>query len=101
MNMKPIKITDETLKTVSGGRHEEQELIEARKLQEKLDRKTVMVTLHYKVEARDIADAINEQFDIRINRKSIELPEIKNTGAYPFKVKIVTGIVAEMTALVA
>ena len=100
MNMKPIEIADELLNTVSGGTHEEQEIIQAQKLKEKLDGKTVQVTLFYIVSVKDIATAIKEQLDIDIDKRSIELPEIKNTGTYHFKVKIATGIVAAMAVLV-
>lgn len=100
MNMNPIEIADELLNTVSGGTHEEQEIIQAQKLKEKLDGKTVQVTLFYIVSVKDIATAIKEQLDIDIDKRSIELPEIKNTGTYHFKVKIATGIVAAMAVLV-
>ena len=79
---------------MSGGRHEEQELIIARELKAKLDGKTVRVTLLYCVTAKEISSAIDEQLDIHIDKKSIELPEIKNTGTYHFKVNIATGVVA-------
>ena len=100
MNMNPIEIADELLNTVSGGAHEDLKIIEAQKLKEKLDGKTVQVTLFYIVSVKEIATAIKEQLDIDIDRRSIELPEIKNTGTYHFKVKIATGIVAEMAVLV-
>lgn len=100
MNMNPIEIADELLNTVSGGTHEEQKIIQAQKLKEKLDGKTVQVTLFYIVSVKDIATAIKEQLDIDIDKRSIELPEIKNTGTYHFKVKIATGIVAAMAVLV-
>ena len=100
MNMNPIEIADELINTVSGGTHEEQKIIQAQKLKEKLDGKTVQVTLFYIVSVKDIATAIKEQLDIDIDKRSIELPEIKNTGTYHFKVKIATGIVAAMAVLV-
>lgn len=100
MNMKPIEIADETLKTVSGGRDDAQEIIAAQKLKEKLDGKTVRVTLLYNVSVKDIATVIKEQFGIDIDKKSIELPEIKNTGTYHFKVKIASGVVAAMAVVV-
>ena len=100
MNMNPIEIADELLNTVSGGTHEEQEIIQAQKLKEKLDGKTVRVTLLYNVSVKDIATVIKEQFGIDIDKKSIELPEIKNTGTYHFKVKIASGVVAAMAVVV-
>ena len=101
MNTKPIEIADEALKMVSGGMHEEQELIAAQKLKERLDGKTVQVTLLlYIVTVKEIAAAIKEQLDIDIDKKSIELPEIKNTGTYHFKVRIASGVTAEMAVLV-
>lgn len=100
MNINPIEIADELLNTVSGGAHEDLKIIEAQKLKEKLDGKTVQVTLFYIVSVKEIATAIKEQLDIDIDRRNIELPEIKNTGTYHFKVKIATGIVAEMAVLV-
>ena len=98
--MKPIEIADELLNTVSGGAHEELKIIEAQKLKEKLDGKTVQVTLFYIVSVKEIATAIKEQLDIDIDRRSIELPEIKNTGTYHFKVKIAPGVVAAMAVMV-
>ena len=99
MNTKPMEITDETLKTVSGGRHEEQEIIAAKKLKEKLDGKTVRVTLVLSVSSKEISDAIDEQFDIRIDKRSIETPEIRTPGTYSIKVNIASGIVAKMSVL--
>ena len=99
MNMKPIEIADETLKAVSGGSND-QETITAQKLKEKLNGKTVQVTLVYTVSAKDIAAAIKEQLDVYIDKRSIELPEIKNTGTYHFKVKIASGVVAAMAVTV-
>ena len=100
MDMKPTEIADEALETVSGGRHEEQELIIARELKTKLDGKTVRVALLYCVTAKEISSAIDEQLDIHIDKKSIELPEIRKTGTYNFKVKIAAGITAVMAVLV-
>ena len=99
MNMKPIEIADETLKAVSGGSND-QETITAQKLKEKLDGKTVQVTLFNIVSSKEIAAAIKEQLDICIDKRSIELPEIKNTGTYHFKVKIAPGVVAAMAVMV-
>ena len=99
MNMKPIEIADETLKAVSGG-SDDQETIAARKLKEKLDGKTVQVPLAYTVSVKEIAAAIKEQLDVCIDKRSIELPEIKNIGTYHFKVKIATGVVAAMAVRV-
>ena len=97
MNMKPTEIADEALKAVNGGSHEDQEIINAQKLKEKLDGKTVRVTLLYSVTVKEIAAAIKEQLNIWIDKKSIEIPEIRKTGTYDFKVRITTSIVARMT----
>ena len=98
--MKPIEIADETLKAVSGGTHEEQEIITAQKIKEKLNGKTIQVTMVYYVAEKEIAAAIREQLGVEIDKKSIEMPEIKKSGRYDFRVKIATGIVAVMSVQV-
>lgn len=97
MNMQPRKIADEALISVSGGLHEDQEIINAQKLRDELNGKIIRVTLLYCVEVKEIASAIREQLGVCIDKKSIEIPEIKKTGTYNFRVKIATGIVAAMT----
>ena len=95
--MEHRKITEEALRTVSGGgMHEDQEIINAMKLRDKLSGKTIRVTLLYRVEVKEIASAIREQLGVSIDKKSIEIPEIKKPGTYHFKVNIATGIVAAM-----
>ena len=100
MNMNPMELTDEALKAVSGGSHEDQRIIEAKKLQEKLDGKTVQVTLACRVTVKEVAAAIKQQLGVDIERRNIEMPEIRKTGTYNFKLKIATGIVAKMAVLV-
>ena len=52
--------------------------------------------MHHSVEVKEIASAIREQLGVSIDKKSIEIPEIKKPGTYHFKVNIATGIVAAM-----
>ena len=47
--------------------------------------------------ASQVADAINEQFDIKVDKKKISLnTDIKNFGTYSAVIKFYTGISAKI-----
>ena len=91
-----------------GSFNKEQEIAAAKKLAETLNGKTVKITAETGVDgkffgsvtAKEIAAAIEEEFDVTIDRRMIQCPEIKKTGSFDFKVNIYTGITAKMTVVV-
>lgn len=88
---------------------QEREKAEAIKLQQSLDGQTINIKartgtgdkLFGAVTAKEIADTIQKQFKVKIDRKKIELPEpIKHVGEHLVKIKIYPSIQAEIKVLV-
>ena len=52
------------------------------------------------ITSKEVADAVKEQFGIEINKKKIELPEIKQFGTFEFTVKLFVKVVAKMKVAV-
>lgn len=89
---------------------QERERNEALKLQQILNGKSVTIKartgtgdkLFGAVTPKEIADTIQQQLKISIDRKKIELPEpIKHIGEYPVKIKVYPSIQAEIKVIVA
>lgn len=84
--------------------HKEQEILNARKTVEFLKGKTVEVRVKTgadgkffgSVTAKEVADAIKSSFDVEVNKKRIDLPEIRQFGTFDFLVKVYPKIVAKM-----
>lgn len=50
------------------------------------------------VTSAQVADAVSSQFGVTVDKKDLKLDEsIKQAGDYPFKVRLCTGIEAELT----
>ncbi|MGE5422699.1 MAG: 50S ribosomal protein L9 [Ignavibacteriales bacterium] len=87
----------------------EKEDDKAFKLQARLDKQTVTVKakcgeggkLFGAVTSKEIADAINAQFKIDIDKKKIEIKDpIRHLGEYAVKVKIHPSVQADITVIV-
>jgi len=78
---------------------------EAQALYELLDGKTITITarvgggdkLFGAVTAREISEAINQEFKIKLDKRKVDLGEpIKHVGEYPVKLKIYPSIQAQI-----
>lgn len=88
---------------------QEREKAEAVKLQQSLDGQAINIKartgtgdkLFGAVTAKEIAETIEKQFKVKIDRKKVELTEpIKHVGEYPVKIKIYPSIQAEIKVTV-
>ena len=74
----------------------------------KLQGKTVKMTakagnngkLFGSVTAKEVAQEIEKQFSVKVDKRKITMDDIKNFGSYKIEVKLYTNIVAEMTVMV-
>lgn len=88
---------------------EECEKAAAKELAEKLSTLTVTVTaqagadgrLYGSVTSKDVAEALQKQFGITVDKRKIEMPEsVKGFGSYSLTVKVYTGIQGKLTLVV-
>ena len=95
-------INDAKNKKASEDWHLEQRKQEANKHKEKIDKlKISLVIGRDKITSKSIADAINEQFHIGLNKNKIDAYELKAApGEYKLKVRFMPGITATITVLV-
>lgn len=102
-----LKETQE--KSAREQKQKDKEKSRAEQLKEKLDGKTVKIKaktgggdkLFGAVTAREIADVLNQELQVEIDRKKIDLSEpIKHLGQYSIKLKIYPSIQAEITIVV-
>ena len=56
--------------------------------------------LYGSVTAQEVADAISRQYNVAIEKRKVEVANIRNTGDYKVVVKLYAGVSAEMTAKV-
>lgn len=92
--------------TVASNR--DQELIAAEKLAEKLNGKAVEITAEKGVDGRlfgsvtskEISAEIEKEFDVVIDKRKIEAPEIKATGRFDIRINLYSGVVCRMTVVV-
>lgn len=89
--------------------HAQVELEEAQKAQQELTGKTVVVQaragkegkLFGAVTAKEVAQAINQQYKLSIDKRKVSLSsEIKAFGTFDFDLKLHTGVVAKMKVMV-
>ena len=50
------------------------------------------------VTSKELAEVLQKEFSVKIDKKKISAPDMKNTGTYSFDVKLYQGVVAKMTA---
>lgn len=96
-------------KEEAAAHHAQVALDQAKEEASKLDGKKVTVSakagekgrLFGKVTAKEIADAVQKEYGIEVNKKKVTLKtDIKNFGEYSFEIKLHTGVVAKMTVSV-
>lgn len=82
---------------------------EAEEIKKKIGGRSIVVKMNSgeegklfgSVTAQQAAAALNEKYDVDIDKKDIRLDEaIKQLGSYPFRVKLFGGIEAELTLIV-
>ncbi len=86
----------------------ETEIATAKDEAAKLEGKTVKITakagangkLFGSVTGKDVADAVNKQFGFDIDKKKVQLEDIKAFGTYPAEIKLYNGISASIFVLV-
>ena len=52
------------------------------------------------VTTKEVADALNKQFGIKVDKRKITMDDIKSYGSYTAEVKLHTGVVALITVMV-
>lgn len=52
------------------------------------------------VTTKEVADALDKQFGIKVDKRKITMDDIKSYGSYTAEVKLHTGVVAQVTVLV-
>ncbi len=88
--------------------HKQQEIDAAKATKDKLEGKTVTLTakagsngkLFGSVTSKEIAAEIKKSLGIEIDRKKMNVKDIKNFGEYTAEIKLYTGIVAKITVKV-
>jgi len=90
-------------------KQKDREKTEAEALHERLNGKSITLTarcgggdkLFGAVTSKEIADTLNKQFKVKLDKKKVDLGEpIKHLGEYPVKIKIYPQIQAEITVRV-
>lgn len=88
--------------------HKQEEIAAAKESAAKLDGKTVNITakagaagkLFGSVTSKEIAEAIKKELGVEIDRKKMNVAEIKNYGEYTAEIKLYQGITAKLTVKV-
>lgn len=88
--------------------HKAEEIAAAKQLAEKLNGKTVVIKakagsagkLFGSVTSKEIAAEIKKVFGVEIDRKKMQVADIKNFGDYTAEIKLYTGISASITVTV-
>lgn len=90
-------------------KQKDREKTEAQALHDRLNGKSITLTarcgggdkLFGAVTSKEIADTLNKQFKVKLDKKKVDLGEpIKHLGEYPVKIKIYPLIQAEITVRV-
>ena len=92
-------------KTEAAAHHKAEEKAAAEANKAKLDGKTVKVAakcgengkLFGAVTSKELAEILGKDFGIKVDKKKITAPDMKNTGTYSFDVKLYQGVVAKMS----
>ncbi len=88
--------------------HKKEEIEAAKKTAEQLNGKTVTITakagtggrLFGSVTSKEIAEEIEKQLKIKVDKKKMTVADIKNFGEYTAEVKLYTGIIATVNVKV-
>lgn len=97
-------LSEKKTKDESVAYHKEQELLAAKKIASRLEGQSVELKakagndgrLFGSITAKEIANAVKVKYNVSVDKRKIEAPEIKAFGKFDFKVKIVTGVIANM-----
>ena len=87
---------------------EDVERAKAEEIRKEISGKVIRITargaeggkLYGSVTAQEIADALNKQYGVKVEKRRIEVANIRNAGDFTVNVWLYAGITAEMTAKV-
>lgn len=87
---------------------EDVERAKAEEIRKEISGKVIRITargaeggkLYGSVTAQEIADALNKQYDVKVEKRKIDVANIRNAGDFTVNVWLYAGITAEMTAKV-
>ena len=85
--------------------HKAEEKAAAEANKARIDGKTVKVSakcgesgkLFGAVTSKELAEILEKEFSIKVDKKKISAPDMKNTGTYSFDVKLYQGVVAQLS----
>lgn len=92
-------------KQEAAAHHKAEEKAAAEASKAKIDGKTITVSakggengkLFGAVTSKELSEALSRDFGIKVDKKKITAPDMKNTGTYSFDVKLYQGVVAKMS----
>ncbi|MBQ2676426.1 MAG: 50S ribosomal protein L9 [Clostridia bacterium] len=101
-------LNDFNNKNAAVAHHKAEEKQQAENQKKMIEGKIIKVTakagdngrLFGAVTAKEIADALNKQFSLNVDKRKLTVPDIKELGSYNFEVKLYQGIIASMTVAV-
>lgn len=87
---------------------EDVERAKAEEIRKEISGKVIRITargaeggkLYGSVTAQEIADALNKQYGVKVEKRKIDVANIRNAGDFTMNVWLYAGITAEMTAKV-
>ena len=87
---------------------EDVERAKAEEIRKEISGKVIRITargaeggkLYCSVTAQEIADALNKQYGVKVEKRKIDVANIRNAGDFTVNVWLYAGITAEMTAKV-
>ena len=87
---------------------EDVERAKAEEIRKEISGKVIRITargaeggkLYGSVTAQEIADALNKQYGVKVEKRKIDIANIRNAGDFTVNVWLYAGITAEMTAKV-
>ena len=87
---------------------EDVERAKAEEIRKEISGKVILITargaeggkLYGSVTAQEIADALNKQYGVKVEKRRIDVANIRNAGDFTVNVWLYAGITAEMTAKV-
>ena len=92
-------------KNEAAAHHKAEEKAAAENDKKKIEGNTLTVTakggesgkLFGAVTSKELAEKIQNEFSIKVDKKKITAPDMKNAGTYAFDVKLYQGVVAKMS----
>lgn len=88
--------------------HKEQEILKAKEVASFLNGKTIKIKakagkngkLFGSITSKEIANMIDQQYNVKIDKRKIESDEIKNFGQFFIKIKIIKGVITNLKVFV-